>query len=135
MTLTDTGPLIALLDSSDKHHAACAKAAETMPRPLVTTWPCVTEAMYFLGKSRGHPAQDALWAMIDTGLVQIHELSAGEMARMRVLMAQYADRPMDLADASLVAAAESVGVKRVFTIDSDFLFYRLANSATLRLVP
>jgi predicted nucleic acid-binding protein len=32
-------------------------------------------------------------------------------------MEQYADHPMDLADASLVAAAESLGTTRMFTID------------------
>jgi predicted nucleic acid-binding protein len=33
------------------------------------------------------------------------------------LMKLYADHPMDLADASLVAAAEALGTRRVFTID------------------
>jgi predicted nucleic acid-binding protein len=134
-TLTDTGPLVALLDSRDKHHGACVEVVKTLPKPLVTMWPCITESMYLLGRSRGHAAQDALWAMIDTGFVVIYELSATDRVRMRVLMAQYADRPMDLADASLVAAAETIGVKRVFTVDSDFLFYRLAGGTTLRTVP
>ena len=31
------------------------------------------------------------------------------------LMEQYADHPMDLADASLVVAAESLGTRKVFT--------------------
>ncbi len=40
-------------------------------------------------------------------------------------MEQYADRPMDFADASLVAAAEDLRLTRVFTIDRrDFLTYR-----------
>jgi len=135
MTLTDTGPLVALLDEDDKYHAVCIQALGSLRKPLVTTWPCVTEVMYLLGKTLGHRAQDKLWGWIETGLVTIHELSAGEMTRMRVLMAQYADRPMDLADASLVCAVESVGVTRVFTVDSDFLFYRLAGGSTLRVVP
>ena len=42
MTPTDTGPLIALLDQSDKHHTACAIAVQRLSRPLVTTWPCLT---------------------------------------------------------------------------------------------
>ncbi|MCC6588308.1 MAG: hypothetical protein IT168_16570 [Bryobacterales bacterium] len=37
----------------------------------------------------------------------------------------YADHPMDLADASLVAAAEALETLKVFTIDrSDFETYR-----------
>ena len=42
------------------------------------------------------------------------------------LMEQYADRPMDLADASLIVAAESLRTDKVFTIDrQDFQTYRI----------
>jgi hypothetical protein len=41
-------------------------------------------------------------------------------------MLQYADRPMDLADASLVATAEREDLRRVFTVDRrDFAAYRV----------
>ncbi len=41
-------------------------------------------------------------------------------------MEQYADHPMDLADASLLAAAEAFATTRVFTIDRrDFHTYRI----------
>ena len=42
------------------------------------------------------------------------------------LMELYSDHPMDLADASLVAAAESIGTRKVFTVDrNDFETYRV----------
>ena len=42
------------------------------------------------------------------------------------LMVKYADAPMDLADASLVAMAEKLDLRRIFTMDrSDFSFYRI----------
>jgi predicted nucleic acid-binding protein len=42
-------------------------------------------------------------------------------------MEKYADNPMDLADASLVTAAQCLGVYRIFTIDrNDFFTYRIA---------
>jgi hypothetical protein len=41
-------------------------------------------------------------------------------------MEQYADHPMDLADASLIAAAESLETRKVFTLDeNDFGAYRI----------
>ena len=41
-------------------------------------------------------------------------------------MDRYADHPMDLADASLVAAAERLGTRDVWTIDRrDFAGYRI----------
>ena len=53
---------------------------------------------------------------------------------MRELMAKYKDTPMDLADASLVAA-EVLGVRRIFTVDSDFVVYRLPGKQAFDIVP
>ena len=39
-------------------------------------------------------------------------------------MRQYHDAPMDLADASLVVAAERLNLRRIFTLDSHFRAYR-----------
>ena len=47
------------------------------------------------------------------GQVRLHELAAAEIDRMAVLMEKYQDRPMDLADASLVTAAERLGIRQV----------------------
>ncbi len=54
---------------------------------------------------------------------------------MRLLMDKYKTLPMDLADASLVVMAETLGASVVFTMDSDFYVYRLANGRALCLVP
>ncbi len=53
---------------------------------------------------------------------------------MAALMQQYRDTPMDLADASLVAVAESRSQRRVFTFDGDFYVYRLADGSALEVV-
>jgi predicted nucleic acid-binding protein len=80
----------------------------------------VTEAMFILGKVAGWPAQDSLWRLLDRGQLRMIELSVTDQRRMHELMEKYRDVPMDLADASLVAAAEAMGMRRVFTLDSDF---------------
>jgi len=54
---------------------------------------------------------------------------------MRALMELYCDRPMDLADASLVAAAEARGDRRIFTIDSDFYIYQRHGREPFEVVP
>lgn len=59
----------------------------------------------------------------------------GAAPRLRQLLRKYADRPMDLADASLVWAAEHTGIERLLTIDSDFSIFRLANGRRLSLLP
>ena len=50
-------------------------------------------------------------------------------------MRQYADTPMDFADASLVAAAEALGIGRVFTIDSHFYAYQRADGQDFEVLP
>ena len=136
MTLTDAGALVALLDADDAYHAACVAAAQRLPvGPLLTTLVCFTEAMYLLGTVGGYRYQAVLWSLRTTGRLVLHELTAAEADRMAALMAQYQDTPMDLADASLVVVAESRALCRVFTTDSDFYVYRLADGSALEVVP
>ncbi len=136
MTLCDTGPLVALIDRDDQHHARCAAALGGLPAsPLVTTWPCLTEAMYRLGRAGGLPAQDELWRFLADGLVEVRAPDPGEWARLRELMHEYRDAPMDLADASLVVLAERSGVRRVFTVDRHFYGYRALGIEAFEVVP
>ena len=51
------------------------------------------------------------------------------------LMEQYRDTPMDLADASLVATAEVLNLRRIFTLDSDFYVYRINNTGAFEVAP
>ena len=52
-----------------------------------------------------------------------------------MLMEKYQDVPMDLADASLVAAAERLKLNRIFTIDSDFYVYRIHDKDAFEVIP
>ena len=54
---------------------------------------------------------------------------------MQALMEQYEDTPMDLADASLVAAAEVLGISRIFTTDSHFYVYQIGGKRPFEVVP
>jgi predicted nucleic acid-binding protein len=65
----------------------------------------------------------------------LHDLTPAEADRMAALRAQYQDTPMALADASLVVVAESRTLRRVFTTDSDFSVYCLADGSALAVVP
>ena len=136
MTLTDAGALVALLDADDPYHTACVAAAQRLPAgPLLTTWVCFTEAMYLLGAVGGYRYQATLWSLRATGRLVLHDLTPAEADRMAALMAQYQDTPMDLADASLVVVAERRTLHPVFTTDSDFYVYRLADGSALEVVP
>ena len=102
---------------------------------MVTTWPAFTEAMYLLGSAGGWKAQEALWKLLDRGDLQLVPLDGTTQDRTQALMAKYRDMPMDLADATLVAAAEALGVTRVFTLDRDFQVYRWKGKRKFEVVP
>src|SRR5262249_55239900 len=128
-------PLVALLDADDPHHALCVAVAQRLPAELLlTTWPCFTEAMYLLGEVGGYRYQAALWNLRTTGRLRLHEFIAAEADRMALLMDKYKDIPMDLADASLVAVAESLSLRQIFTVDSDFYVYRLSDGSAFEII-
>ncbi|MXZ90755.1 MAG: PIN domain-containing protein [Chloroflexi bacterium] len=136
MTLTDTGPLVGLVDATDPYHDVCAIVFAELPAgPLLTTWPCLVEAMHLLGQRGGYRYQAALWRMYFREELVLHPLTEAETSRMAALMEQYRDLPMDLADASLVAVAESLGLRQVFTVDRQFFVYRLGDGSALSIVP
>lgn len=129
MILVDTGPIVAIASKRDKNHARCLAILPTLRSPLVTTWACIAEAMHLVYRYGGHAAQDEIWGYITDGLLEIHVHDETERAQMRDLMRKYRDTPMDLADASLVAAAGALQMRRVFTLDSDFYVYRLGEES------
>jgi predicted nucleic acid-binding protein len=135
VTLTDAGPLIAIIDADEPDHDRCVQALDEATLPLVTTWPALTEAMYLLARAGGIQAQQALWRLVHTDRLVIADLSASAVERSSRLMDKYADLPMDLADATLVALAEEEGHRTVFTLDSDFAVYRIRGRQPFRTLP
>ena len=134
VTLTDTGAIVALFDADDNLHVQAEQILAHLPKkPLLTTWPCLTESMYLLRQAIGYAAQEELWAWVADGLLMLHPTSESEWRRMREMMAQYEDAPMDLADASLVATAEALSLKRVFTFDRHFYAYRLGDGSMMEV--
>lgn len=136
MILVDTGPLVALIDKGQGDvHVRCVEAYQQLTGSLLTTWPCFAEAMYFLSELRGWSGQSILWQFLDRKALHLHYANEAECQRIRVLMEKYQDVPMDLADASLVSAAENCNLRRIFTLDSDFYIYRLYDKDAFEVFP
>jgi len=89
---------------------------------MVTTLPVLTEAFHFL-----RPGSAGFQQLIDfaANRIRVFFLDGRMLARVFELMLEYVHVPMDLADASLVAVAESYDLRTVFTLDSDFAIYRV----------
>jgi len=121
--LLDTGPVVALFNPRDTSHRHCRTILQSVQEPLVLTVPVLTEAFHML--SPGGRGADALRDFVARGGATVWFLDAAALLRAFELMEQYADHPMDLADASLIVAAEALATTKIFTIDrQDFLTYR-----------
>ena len=124
MILVDTGPLIALFDPKDGRHERCARTLQEVREPLQTTIPVLTEAFHML--KPGSVGSDRLRDFIGRSGLSVWFFNDASLTRAFELMERYADHPMDLADASLVAAAEFLGTRKIFTVDrNDFESYRV----------
>lgn len=124
MILVDTGPLVALFDPQDEQHNRCRQILKGIRDAILTTTPVLTEAFHILGPAS--IGSDRLRDFVEHGGVSVWFLDRAWLSRALELMELCADHPMDLADASLLAAAEALSTRRVFTIDrKDFETYRV----------
>ena len=74
----------------------------------------------------GSVGSDRLREFVLKGGLPVWWFDPPTLARAFELMDVYSDHPMDLADASMVVAAESLGTRKVFTVDrTDFEVYRV----------
>lgn len=125
MVLVDTGVLVAWADANEASHAECVTALKRLrSTPLRTTLPVLTETFHMLGP--GSRSATVVRELVRRGAVSVWFLDRPAVDRAFELMEQYGDQPMDLADASIVVAAEMLATRRVLTLDvNDFETYRI----------
>lgn len=132
--LADTGALLAYLDRSDRWHARCRAAFTSLRLPLATSLAVLAELFHLVGDDPREVA--AAWGFVRSGALTILPISDAELADLEALMQQYRDRPMDLADATLVHLARRESISSVFTIDhDDFETYRIGARKKFAIVP
>ncbi len=135
VTLADASAIIAALDEGDHNHARCAELLRTIRGgDLLTSCAAFAEAMYLLGSRRGWPGRRSLWDLLERGVLRVAP-EPRDWTRLAELMGKYRDTPMALADAQLIALAEDLGGLPIFTLDSDFIIYRLRDGSAPTLLP
>ena len=132
--LLDTGPLIAAIDLSDKHHARCAALLESAGRPLLVPTTVLVEVCWLLEERPD--IESTFLASVAAGEFEHVTVTAGDLARMAELVRTYADLPLGAVDASVVAVAERLGLRDVATLDRrHFTVVRPKHTTALNLLP
>lgn len=132
--LIDTGAILALLDRSDRWHTACVDAFRQLRFPLLTSTAVLTELFHLVGDTRAE--MEAAWRFVRSGALVLGTIEDAELPHLHGLMSRYWDRPMDLADATLVYLAKRESLSVILTVDqADFATYRIEGKRQFRVLP
>lgn len=132
--IVDTGPLVAMIDKSDKDHKRCVEWFKNFQGSLISTEAVLTEALYLLNLSTS--AQMSCLDFFIRGILELRAVVPNELAAIRDLMSLYQNVPMDFADATLVNLANQLNCYTVFTLDvKDFSIYRGAGNKAFDIFP
>lgn len=130
--LIDTGPLVALLNRKERHHAWIRDLFSRLQPPLLTCEPVLTEACFLLQRLSTGPA--ALLELVSRGIILPAFPLLEQVPPVMKLMATYANVPMSLADACLVRLSELHPTAKLITLDSDFKIYRRRSRQVIPLL-
>jgi predicted nucleic acid-binding protein len=111
----DTSAVIALLNERDRDHRSVTDALRADSQPFLVPAETLGEVSYFIADRLGPQVLDLFVADLVSGDYSL-DCDEGRLARMRDLIRQYADLPLGLVDAAVIACAEDNG-GRVLTLD------------------
>lgn len=74
MIVVDTGPLVAMANEQDGHHARCVNWFDDAPRPLLIPAPVLTEVCYLLERERGAAVEAAFLRSVRDELAEVATL-------------------------------------------------------------
>ena len=134
IAIVDTGPLVAVADEDDQHHARCLQQLQRADLRLVIPALVVAEVSYLLGRRLGARAE----ARFLGGLMEfeVEAPRADDWLRIGELVEEYADFPLGGTDASVIALAERMQTGVVITLDRrHFAAVRPRHVPMFRLLP
>jgi uncharacterized protein len=136
MLIVDAGPLYAAAATRDRNHRRSIELLSSAPRPLVVPALVVTEVAYLLGDRIGPHAEVAFARSLERGELLVEPVLDSDWPRIAELTEQYADLPLGIVDASVVALAERRDLDTIATLDHrHFATVKPSHVAAFTLVP
>lgn len=109
---------------------------ETHPGPLIVPMLVVTEVAYLLATRLGLESEVRFLGDLASGAFALDPVRAGDWLRIAELVATHRELPLGTVDASVVAAAERLGIADVATVDRrHFRIVRPRHVAAFTLLP
>ena len=130
--IADTGGVLVLLDRKHPKHQA---AIESLDERLVVPSLILPELDY-LSQRLPNGAMRSFMNSLLTREFEYYELDLLDLQRADEITNQYADANVGLVDATVVAVAERLGIRRILTIDQrHFSLFKPKNLGFLELLP
>lgn len=134
--LVDARPLYAYVDADDQHHTRSVALLETHAGPLLVPHLVITKVVYLIGTRLGAEAEVRFLGDLTAGIFSVEAVHPGDWLRIAELVWTYRDLPLGTVDASVVAAAERLGITEIATVDRrHFLVVRPSHAPAFSLVP
>ena len=108
---------------------------ETHPGPLIVPALVITEVTYLIGTRLGADAEVRFLGDLAAGNFLAEHVRAGDWMRIAEPVAQYRDLPLGTADASVIAAAERLGITEIATLDRRHFIVVRSKLGDLSLLP
>jgi len=134
--LLDTSGLLSAIDSSQRHHRACAEVLRNDPGPLILSPFVLAELDYLLATQVGVAEQIMLLEEVARGAYRLESFDAADVEAAREVMTRHGDLGIGLADASIVVLAEKHRTRNVLTLDErHFRALRIGRRQQFRVLP
>ena len=120
--IIDTGPLVALLNKRDTHHAWAISQFSLLAPPFVTCEAVLSEACFLLRNYQN--GSKNILELVERGLIILPFRLEIESKAIIQLLDKYKNIPMSLADGCLVRLSEQISDSIICTLDTDFKIYK-----------
>lgn len=137
MTLVlDTGPVLALLDRADPHHAQAVSLVEGTAEALAVVDASLVEIDYWVRKRLTLDVWRVFCEDVRDGAYLLERTEPADLIRTAELESTYADLELGFVDAAVIVACERLGEEKVATFDHrHFSVVRPKHCERLRLLP
>ncbi len=106
------------------------------PGSLLVPVLVTTEVAHLVGSRLGANAEVRFLGDLAAGELVVEGVMAGDWLRIAELVSRYRDLPLGTVDASVIAAAERLGITEIATLDRrHFSIVRPAHTDTFQLLP
>lgn len=117
MIVADTGAVIALIDSDDRHHQSLRALYQAKPDVWVLPWAILPEVDYLLAAHVGRRAEENFLADLATGAFAVVWGDETDLAEAHRICRRHKALALGLVDAVVMTVAERLRTDAIATLD------------------